>query len=653
VIGSGTSLDLVHQATIGTITATPAAASIITGGSTAFGITVQNSAPTSSSALSAGAASGSNTTGSIAANTITTAAQTTGSTYSGLSFSGTTVGASQNGTFTVSDANADNSPQTGTVTVNVFGHASGSLSGSTLNIGNVHVGYTAPVTSSNSVTASNTSGFLANLAGSGSSGNESLTSVSGVAAGGTSGNITATLATGQGVGNLNSVVYTFGDSSALSGASNNVGTATVTVSGQVYSGTSTWTTNGGGTWGTLSSNFGSNWGTNQGSPGLDSNFKTTDSATFGGAATSGTATVTLGSASPSLNAVTFNNSAASYDIEQGGGGTGTLHLASTTTATVTVSAGSHVIGAPVELDSAAATSVAGSSTLTINGVIGQSGSQTLAINGAGTTVLNGANTFSGGTAVNNGTLQLGNTSGSATGTGSLTVSAGGTVAGYGSSSGTGFSISGTGTATGQRANVQVGMNSATDTNTTHTLSLIGSATSTITNANLTFNISATTKGALDGDPTGSGTELNVGTTKVGFGTGLAATTLTLDVANEPGVIAANTPYVLIAGSLVTGGGGVNGSQYTGLSLGATLINNVNGITETIITGNNLQIAFGSSLDQSWYGGGKSYLVLYQNTNTNVDDIDVVVVPEPGTWALMIGGLATLIFWQRSKRNRKG
>ena len=41
-------------------------------------------------------------------------------------------------------------------------------------------------------------------------------------------------------------------------------------------------------------------------------------------------------------------------------------------------------------------------------------------------------------------------------------------------------------------------------------------------------------------------------------------------------------------------------------------------------------------------------MLYQSTG--VDDIDVVVVPEPGTWALMLGGLTALVFWQRRKRN---
>ncbi len=289
-------------------------------------------------------------------------------------------------------------------------------------------------------------------------------------------------------------------------------------------------------------------------------------------------------------------------------------------------------------------------TLTLTNDLGGFSGGGLTKTGSGALALSAANTYSGGTTVGAGTLLASNTSGSATGTGTLTVNAGATIGGYGSSSGASFNISGTGTATGTRANVLVGMNSASDTNTTQTLSLIGSATSTITNANLTFNIKVGTPGALGSDPSGSGTELNVGATKVAFGTGVAAVTLTLDVQNEPGIIAAYTPYVLIAGTVASGGTGVNGSQYSGLTLG-TVLQSGGGITETLITGSNLQVAFGTTLDSTDYA--KSFLVLYQNTNTGVDDIDVEVVPEPGTWAMMLGGLAVLIFWQRSKRNRNG
>jgi fibronectin-binding autotransporter adhesin len=271
--------------------------------------------------------------------------------------------------------------------------------------------------------------------------------------------------------------------------------------------------------------------------------------------------------------------------------------------------------------------------------------------GPGATVLTGSNSYGGGTTVANGLLLMGNASnnsgGSATGSGALAVNGGATVGGYGTSSGSSFSIAGTGTATSARANVLVGMNSAGDTNTSQTLTLLASATSTITNANLTFNLNATKSGALDSDPSSSGTELSVGNTNVSFGTGTGSVQLTLNLQNEPAIVPAYTPYVLIAGTgVTTDSAGMSGGQYSGLTLG-TVTTISPGVTETLITGNNLQLAFGSSTDSSYYAN--SYLVLYENSNTGVDNIDVEVVPEPGTWALMLGGLAMLVFWQRAKR----
>jgi hypothetical protein len=202
------------------------------------------------------------------------------------------------------------------------------------------------------------------------------------------------------------------------------------------------------------------------------------------------------------------------------------------------------------------------------------------------------------------------------------------------------------------------MLSSSDTSTTTLLTLTGSGASTIQNANLTFNLNAHTAGGLGGTSnggsagglgvSGSGTEMSVGGTAITFGGGVGSVQLALNVQGEPAVIGAYSAYVLFAGTTASGGTGSNGSQYSGLSLGTTTTLSL-GVTETIITGNNLQLAFGSTLDQSFYGN--SYLVLYQNTNTSTDDIDVIVVPEPGTWAMMLGGLAVLIFWQRRKSAR--
>jgi hypothetical protein len=429
----------------------------------------------------------------------------------------------------------------------------------------------------------------------------------------------------------------------------------VAYTANVYTGQSIWATNGGGSWGSLtgtgSTTFGQNWGTGQGSPGLDPNFTNTDSASFGTALASGSATVTLDGASPYLNAINFNDSNAntSYTIAQGS--SGTIHLDSATTATITNSYGNNTISASIELDSNAATSVASGDTLTISGNISQGGDPGMTINGPGTTVLSGSNTYTGGTAVaTGGTLFLNNTSGSGAGTGSLTVAPGGTLGGTGSygttqAPGAGFSIAGTGTGTGARAQVLVGLSSASDKNTSNQLTLIASGASTIQNANLTFNINDQVKGGIGTDPANSGTELVVGSTAITFGMGVKSTTLTLNIENA-GVIAAYTPYVLIAGTDFTAI-----TQYSGLSLGASTGSLSSGLI-TMITGSgvngsgNLTLALTGQAN-TWYGQN-SYLFLYQNTTTGADDIEVEVIPEPGTWALLLGGLAMLVFWQRRK-----
>ena len=74
------------------------------------------------------------------------------------------------------------------------------------------------------------------------------------------------------------------------------------------------------------------------------------------------------------------------------------------------------------------------------------------------------------------------------------------------------------------------------------------------------------------------------------------------------------------------------------------------ITPILNSGNsgtgNLNLAL--SAGAAGYYGSNSYLFLYQNSSTGADDIEVEVVPEPSAWAMMVGGLAILIFWQRRK-----
>ena len=299
--------------------------------------------------------------------------------------------------------------------------------------------------------------------------------------------------------------------------------------------------------------------------------------------------------------------------------------------------------------------VTGANTYTVNGVI--SGDGNLIKSDTGALVLTGSNTLTGNMIVTGGTLIANNTMGSATGTGALAVTAGATLAGTGASSGSGFSISGTGTSTPAQAAVLVGQNATTantDTNTMSNLVLKGTGANTIANANLVFNLNAQVAGGLGGANAGgtgvtnSGNELSVGNSNISFGLSTGSVQLTLNIQNQPAIIAAFTPYVLIAGTSSTSTTpGTSTGQYAGLTLGATTTLGT-GITETLITGSNTSLVFTGAVDNSFYGAN-SYLILYQNAGSGIDDIDVEVVPEPSTWAMILGGLALLVFFQRRKR----
>ena len=307
------------------------------------------------------------------------------------------------------------------MTYSVLGHASGSAGG-ILALGNIHAGYGSPVTS-NTVSATNASGTRVDLAGSAAAiGNISLNSLSGIIAG-NSGSISATLATGQGVGAINQgFTYTFADDSILSGVSSNVGTASLTVTGQVYSGMGVWNTNGSGNW----SDFGK-WSANGGPPGLAAGFLTgSDTATFDNTASlTGPVTVTLDAVSPSVSAVTFNNTAQTYTLARAT--TEVLKLNNTlnsAAATVTNSGGTHTISAPVELDSNATVSVTNANDLlTLSGNISQSGTHSLTKTGLGTLNLNGAQSYDT-LAANAGTTNVNGSLGTNPGTGTAAVTVG-------------------------------------------------------------------------------------------------------------------------------------------------------------------------------------------------------------------------------------
>jgi outer membrane autotransporter protein len=183
----------------------------------------------------------------------------------------------------------------------------------------------------------------------------------------------------------------------------------VLVTGYIYSGQSTWTNNGTGSW----SDFAS-WDVPGGTPGLDGVLSVNDTATFGAA---GSGTVVLDT-NASLLEVVFSNSSASYVVS--GSGTLTMAASGTNNPTIANQAGSHAIAAALSLADSTSFAMAPGTDLHVAGVV--SGPGAINKTGGGTLILSGSNTYSGGTKLDGGTLVA--TSPTALGRGEVTLAAG-------------------------------------------------------------------------------------------------------------------------------------------------------------------------------------------------------------------------------------
>jgi fibronectin-binding autotransporter adhesin len=357
----------------------------------------------------------------------------------------TTAAGAQNGSATVvlkstgAGAYADTTLSTTIVALTgaAYDFANAKYTGATLAFGNVHKGATVAsqtVGFGNQVVTAASYQDLLNVTATTGNAKVTATGFTGLAAS-VNGSTTNSLSFAVNAATVGSLASTA--SLTLTSNANNVaglsnGTATVvgapaaiTTTGLVYSGLMAWTGATGGNWIT-----GANWNDSQdaaihAAPGLDAGFSGVDTATFGNA--TGSMTVNLDGAAPSVNALTFN-ATGSYTLAPGSG-TSAITLAGT--APAITAAGTHTINVPLSLaGNTTVTPTNAGDSLTISGVISGSG-MSLTKNGAGTLLLTRDNTYTGGTTVSNGTLLVNNSSGSGVGPGSLGIAAGATLGGTG------------------------------------------------------------------------------------------------------------------------------------------------------------------------------------------------------------------------------
>lgn len=300
--------------------------------------------------------------------------------------------------------------------VNVYNLAAGSIaSGTSVNLGVIHAGasFVPQMLSITNTAAAGSFSEGLNASVSGSTGNATSggTAITNLAASGTASTITVSLGDTTPGAKTGSITIGFqSNGSTTSGLPTiSAGSQTVSLTGSVFSGSATWNTNGGGSWG--SAEGGPNWTSTGGvaaAPGTFTGYTNTDSATFGAALASGTGTILLDGAAPSLSSIVFSNTTGRYVIDKGSSGSLTLATVSGKPTVEVVTGGLHEIKA---------------------GILGSSGLQKT---GGGTLMLSGSSSYSGDTAVSAGTLTV---NGSLTNA-SLTVASGATLMGSGVIAGT-------------------------------------------------------------------------------------------------------------------------------------------------------------------------------------------------------------------------
>lgn len=268
-----------------------------------------------------------------------------------------------------------------------------------------------------------------------------------------------------------------------------------------------------------------------------------------------------------------------------------------------------------------AVNVATGTTQSFSGILrngdgaGTDGTLAFEKNGAGTQVLSGASTYTGGTTVNGGTLLANNASGSATGSGPVLIVTSATLGGTGS----------------------IGLGAASRATIMGTLSP-GAAPGAI--ESLEFTIAGAMGASSSGITFDSATlafDLGAGGSAISS-VGISDTLLVTGTLNE------NTDISFTGTSIFDFGGTGSNGWYKLLDSSAASLFDWSGLT---LDGNR-QITAGLSFTN--LGNGLSGTLYLGNGGAAGDngDIYIHVTPEPGRALLLLGGLMTLAFRRRRK-----
>jgi autotransporter-associated beta strand protein len=347
----------------------------------------------------------------------------------------------------------------------------------------------------------------------------------------------------------------------------------------------------------------------------------------------------------------------------------------------------------------------GSGNTTVSGAITQTGTTSLTYNGVGTLTLNGSSNITGVTTPSAGTLKLGNPNALGTSvlgaistfTGTLDFNgnaitntiadkalSGGTLTNTGAAvdlTGMGnigataaraFNLDGTGNMafgqnfTGQYAITKNGINTVTLSGTASVVTKM-----TVNNGTLVVNgsLSAAASGTTVNLGTLAGAGTLTGAVNVGGGGGGASTAIIAPGTDgtigtlKTGALSLNSTDAVYKFDLQTSGGLQNDQiVVTGALTLGTGVAHLTGndlLTAALANGTVVTLATTTTGITGTFAGLAEHALLTIGANTYqisyggdvANALTLTTIPEPGTWAMLIGGIGMLGVWQRSRRRK--